>query len=273
MEIDEWVNVSNKDLFEATERFEIEDENEKRLNLARYLSHKDENIIEQISNIMFDRENPTQNDQIHFGLLDKKDIQKIIGLSKDESKLLKNNLKNYPESDFFYIRLALSIKPERDIVFEDVEIEIKLDNSSSEKSICYSMYPLKIEDSNEVEEELSFSADLKIMKIINPANLAYKVKNSFKINYPYVIGYNLGTDKPAWAVKKTISHPILEGVQELLLVIKQPKNTTTNAIVQLSGWYKQLNLVSKFIFWISRKRVIPGECTHINQLEPSFTIE
>ncbi|HZO47601.1 MAG TPA: hypothetical protein VFB68_17015 [Xanthobacteraceae bacterium] len=139
--------------------------------------------------------------------------------TKDQAiELLKN------ESDFFYIRIPVSVKPSQQWGVGLLGVSIDLTNPQGDAE-AWSMMPERVDD----EQKLSISAKLSPSLKFSKAELslgAVEAGSQFVAYQPHVYAYNLGTNNPAWEFTPTSGHQV-RGIQLLHLVVRQPRKSQT----------------------------------------------
>lgn len=127
---------------------------------------------------------------------------------------------------FTYLRLALTIRPQKDLIVRFVSLDLALDGNA----LCWSMEPMKVEQEIKSKAEVSLSTKFKI-KI---AEIGGQEKESaeYVVYQPVIEAFNLQRADPAWELRAAPGKQ-LSGVQLFHMVVQSPKVGKSQARVTL----------------------------------------
>jgi len=148
-------------------------------------------------------------------------LAKVAGQKPDaEMKLLSD------QHRFTYLRLALTIRPQENLLVRFVSLDLALDRNA----LCWSMGPMKVEQELKSKAEVSFSTKLKI----ELAEIGGQTKESaeYVVYQPVVEAFNLQRTDPAWELRAAPGKQ-LSGVQLFHMVVQAPKGRQCQARVTL----------------------------------------
>jgi hypothetical protein len=148
-------------------------------------------------------------------------LAKAAGQKPDaEMKLLSD------QHRFTYLRLALTIRPQENLLVRFVSLDLVLGGNA----LCWSMEPMKIEQELKSKAEVSFSTKFKIKL----AEFGGQTKESaeYVVYQPEIEAFNLQRSDPAWELRATVGKQ-LSGVQLFHIVVQAPKVGECQARVTL----------------------------------------
>lgn len=127
---------------------------------------------------------------------------------------------------FTYVRLALTIRPQENLLIRFVSLDLKLDGGA----LCWSMEPMKVEQELKSKTEASISSKLKVKLAEVGANT--KESAEYVVYQPVIETFNLQRSDPAWELRATTGKQ-LSGIQLFHMVIQAPKRVQCHALVTL----------------------------------------
>jgi len=127
---------------------------------------------------------------------------------------------------FTYLRLALTIRPQEDLLVRFVSLDLALDGNA----LCWSMEPMKVEQKMKSKAEARFSTKFKL-KLADIGSDA-KESSEFVVYQPVVEAFNLQRADPAWELRAAPGKQ-LSGVQLFHLVVQAPKSGQSQARVTM----------------------------------------
>jgi hypothetical protein len=147
-------------------------------------------------------------------------------------------------SDFYYVRLPVSIKPSQRWNVGLLGVRIDLDNPNGVAE-AWSMMPDRVDDEEKFSVSAKLSPSLKIDKTETSIG-SLQAGSDFIVYQPRVYAYNVGTSNPKWEFTPTRGHQV-RGIQLLHLVVRQPRNSNTCGRTQVSIELKRQGLVWRLL--------------------------
>lgn len=135
------------------------------------------------------------------------------------------------KSDFYYVRLPVSVKPSQRWGVGLLGVKIDLANGQGAAE-AWSMMPERVDNEQKISVSAKLSPSLKISGI--EASIGeLQVGSEFIVYQPSIYAYNIGTSTPAWELTPTLGHQV-RGIQLLHLVVRQPPNSNTSGKTQVT---------------------------------------
>jgi hypothetical protein len=127
---------------------------------------------------------------------------------------------------FTYVRLALTIRPQENLLVRFVSLDLALDGGA----LCWSMEPMKVEQELKSKAEAKISSKLKVKL----AEIGSETKQSaeYVVYQPVVEAFNIQRADPAWELRAAPGKQ-LSGVQLFHMVVQAPKGADCHAQVSL----------------------------------------
>jgi hypothetical protein len=131
---------------------------------------------------------------------------------------------------FTYVRLALSIRPQENLLVRFVALDLTLDRGA----LCWSMEPMKVEQELKSKTEASISSKLKVKLAEVGAELGSDTKESaeYVLYQPVIEAFNVQRADPAWELRAAAGKQV-SGIQLFHMVIKAPKLEECRALVSI----------------------------------------
>jgi hypothetical protein len=131
---------------------------------------------------------------------------------------------------FSYIRLALTIRPQEDMLVRFVSLDLELDRGA----LCWAMEPMEVNQELKSKSEVSISSKLKLKLADVGAEVGSGEKNSFEyvVYQPTIKAFNVQRSDPGWELRAADGKQ-LSGIQIFHMVIQSPKNQTCHAKVSI----------------------------------------
>jgi hypothetical protein len=148
------------------------------------------------------------------------------------------------ESDFYYVRYPISVKPTERWGIALLGVKVELENPMGAAE-AWSMMPERVDD----EEKISVSAKLSPSLKINKTEVSIgslQAGSEIVVYQPRIYAYNLGTSNPTWEFTPTRGHQV-RGIQLLHMVVRQPRKSTTNSNIQVSIELRRSSFVMRLL--------------------------
>jgi hypothetical protein len=126
------------------------------------------------------------------------------------------------DSEFFLVRVPLSVRPRERVEVRFLAVECFLEGSSGPIT-CWSMTPERVEQEVTASTEVGLTAGLKVD--IATLGVSSSAKNEYVVYQPNILAFGIGLEDPAWEFEPTKGRK-LRGVQLLHLVVRAPRGTT-----------------------------------------------
>ena len=127
---------------------------------------------------------------------------------------------------FTYVRLALTIRPQENLLVRFVSLDLMLDCGA----LCWSMEPMKVEQELKSKTEVGISSKLKVKLAEIGANT--KESAEYVVYQPVIEAFNLQRSDPAWELR-AVAGKQLSGIQLFHMVIQAPKRAQCRALVTM----------------------------------------
>jgi len=127
---------------------------------------------------------------------------------------------------FTYIRLALTIRPQEDLLVRFVSLDLALDGGA----LCWSMEPMKVEQELKSKIEASVSSKLKLK--LAEVGGSTKESAEYVVYQPVIEAFNLQRADPAWELRATTGKQ-LSGIQLFHMVVQASKSAQCHASVSV----------------------------------------
>jgi hypothetical protein len=127
---------------------------------------------------------------------------------------------------FSYMRLALTIRPQENMLVRFVSLDIGLDSGA----LCWSMEPMKIEQELKSKSEVSISSKLKVK--LAEVGADEKESAEYVVYQPVIEAFNVQRADPAWELRAAPGKQ-LSGIQCFHMVIQAAKSEQCHAKVSV----------------------------------------
>lgn len=127
---------------------------------------------------------------------------------------------------FSYMRLALTIRPQENMLVRFVSIDIRLDSGA----LCWSMEPMKVEQELKSKSEVSISSKLKVK--LAEVGADEKESSEYVVYQPVIEAFNIQRADPAWELR-AVPGKQLSGIQCFHMVIQAAKSEKCHAKVSV----------------------------------------
>lgn len=131
---------------------------------------------------------------------------------------------------FTYVRLALTIRPQENLLVRFVSLDLTLDGGA----LCWSMEPMKVEQELKSKTEASISSKLKVKLAEVGAEVGAGTKESaeYVVYQPVIEAFNVQRADPAWELRAAAGKQ-LSGIQLFHMVIQASKLAQCHAFVSI----------------------------------------
>jgi hypothetical protein len=144
-------------------------------------------------------------------------------------------------SDFYYVRLPISVRPPDGTEMRLLSVNIEL-RATGGTADAWSMEPTHVQAELKVGTDAKLQANLKL-GLIELGGEGGR-SNEYVEYQPVLEAYNLGRADPAWEFRPADGRAV-RGVQLLHLCVRQDKTATVEGAVSLSADLQRRNVITR----------------------------